>query len=71
MSQLWEKTLLKTDIIKENNMLQTFNWETAKIKLHQYASLLKSPKFDATNIKWFAVGKQDHNAQINQYPIMF
>ena len=26
------------------------NWETAKIKLRQYVSLLKLPNFDAANI---------------------
>ena len=31
------------------------NWETAKIKLRQYASLLKLPNFEAANIKCVTV----------------
>ena len=34
---------------------RALNWGTLKIKLPQYVSLLKSPNFDAANIKCFTV----------------
>ena len=41
-------------MIIENNF-KGIKWETAKIKLRQYVSLLKLQNFDAANIKCFTV----------------
>ena len=40
---------------RENNFKKALKWETSKIKLRQYVSLLKSSNFSAMKIKCFTV----------------
>ena len=42
------------------------NWETAKIKLRQYVSLLKPPNFDAANIQYLQYKSEQRCTSQNQ-----